>query len=73
MLAAKAALQRFTQSREAVQREKDLLKSVKVCKTMIVQAQSIATVFLSPQDNDLSRYIPGKVKMSLQSHKQQHR
>lgn len=30
-LAAKAALHKFTQSREALQREKDLLKSVKVC------------------------------------------
>lgn len=28
--AAKAAVHRFTQSREALQREKDLLKSVKV-------------------------------------------
>lgn len=30
LAAAKAAVQRFTQSREAMQREKDLLKSVKV-------------------------------------------
>ncbi|KAL9954980.1 hypothetical protein ACROYT_G042571 [Oculina patagonica] len=42
--AAKTALNTFLFSKEASQREKDLIKSLK--------------------DNDLSRYIPGKVKVS---------
>jgi len=42
--AAKTALNAFLFSKEASQREKDLIKSLK--------------------DNDLSRYIPGKVKVS---------
>lgn len=42
--AAKTALGTFLFSKEASQREKDLIKSLK--------------------DNDLSRYIPGKVKVS---------
>lgn len=77
--AAKAAVHRFTQSREAMQREKDLLKTVKVFLMaranpgQIDNSGYVVTV-LCMQDNDLSRYIPGKVKMSLpQGHKHQRR
>ena len=71
--AAKAALFRFIQSKETSQREKDLLKSVKVLSTIIDIEQDEQYSYVV-QDNDLSRYIPGKVKLSLpQNHKAQYK
>ena len=69
------ALHRFVQSRESTQREKDLLKSIKVSCSVLGMKLSLSLMLMltfSLQDTDLSRYIPGKVKMSMpQVYKQQ--